>query len=71
MNSKNEFKKINIKYCTCYYFDDIANVNEYVNVDRILLVKKSYWKLCKKILVYNILYKKIMDAKPFRLGSVK
>ena len=42
MNSKNEFKKINIKYCTCYYFDDIANVNEYVNVDGILLVKKSY-----------------------------
>ena len=42
MNSKNEFKKINIKYCMCYYFDDIGDVNEYVNVDRILLVKKSY-----------------------------
>ena len=42
MNSKNEFKKINIKYCTRYYFDDVTGVNEYVNVNRILLVKKSY-----------------------------
>ena len=34
-----------------------------INVDRILLDEKSY----KNILVYNILYKKFMDAKPFRI----
>ena len=34
-----------------------------INVDRILLDEKSY----KNILVYNVLYKKFMDAKPLRI----
>ena len=36
MESKNEFKKINIKNRTCYYFNDIVRV-EAINVDNILL----------------------------------
>ena len=36
---------------------------EDINVYNILLDEKSY----KNILVYNILYKKIMDAKPLRI----
>ena len=41
-------------------------VDEYINVERILLDEKSY----ENVLVYNILYKKIADAKnakPFRI----
>ena len=38
-------------------------VDEYINVDRILLDEKSY----ENILVYNILYKKFVDAKPLRI----
>ena len=36
---------------------------EDINVDNILLNEKSY----ENILVYNILYKKFMDAKPLRI----
>ena len=36
---------------------------EDINVDNILLDEKS----CENILVYNILYKKFMDAKPLRI----
>ena len=58
MESKNEFKKINIKSRTCYYFDDIMMV-EAINVDNILLDEYN--------LVYNILYKEFINAKPFRI----
>ena len=34
-----------------------------INAGNILLDEKSY----ENILVYNILYKKLMDAKPFRI----
>ena len=52
------FKKNNIKSCTCYYFDDIMRV-EAINVDNILLDKNN--------LVYNILYKEFIDKKPLRI----
>ena len=38
-------------------------VDDDINVDRILLDEKS----CENILVYNILYKKYLDAKPLRI----
>ena len=63
MESKNEFKKINIKNRTCYYFDDIMKVED-IKVNNILLDEKSY----ENILVYNILYKRFMDAKPLHQG---
>ena len=50
MENKNEFNKINTKNRTCYYFDDIMEVED-INVDRILLDEKSF----ENILVYNIL----------------
>ena len=59
MENKNEFKKVSIKNWTCYYFDDKMEVED-INVDRNLLDKKSY----KNILIYNILYKNFMCAKP-------
>ena len=42
-------KKINIKNRTCYYFDDTMKVED-INVDIILLDKKSY----ENILVYSM-----------------
>ena len=59
MESKNEFKKINIKNRTCSYFDDIMKVED-INAYNILLDKKSN----ENILAYNILYKKIYRCKP-------
>ena len=41
MENKNEFKKFNIKNCTCCYFDDIIEVED-INVDNVLLVENSY-----------------------------
>ena len=38
-------------------------VDEYINVDKILFDEKSY----EYILVYNILCQKFMDAKPLRI----
>ena len=38
MASNNKLKEINIKKLTCYYFDDIININN-LNLDRILLDK--------------------------------
>ena len=40
METKNEFKKINVKNCTCYYFDDIIRVDD-INVFNILLNEES------------------------------
>ena len=51
MESKNEFKTFNIKNRKCYYFDDIMEVDEYINVDRVLLDEKSY----EDTLVYNFI----------------
>ena len=56
MKSKDKLNEMNIRNRICHYF-------EYINVDGVLLDEKSY----KNILVYNILYKKFMDAKPFRI----
>ena len=52
MASKNELKKINIKNRTCYYLDDIINVND-LNLDKILIDEKS----CKNILNCKVAYK--------------
>ena len=58
MDSNNELKDIDIKKCSCYYFDDIITIENF-NFDNILIDKKSY----KNILVYNISYKILIDAK--------
>ena len=56
MKSKDKLNEMNIRNRIGHYF-------EYINVDGVLLDEKSY----KNILVYNILYKKLMDTKPFRI----
>ena len=52
----------NIKSRTCYYFDDINEVED-INDDRILLDKKSYKISCENILVYHIFYKRSLDGR--------
>ena len=59
MESNDKLKDIDIKNCTCYYFDDIIKI-EYFYLDNILIDEKSY----KNILVYNISYKSLIDSKP-------
>ena len=61
MESKNDFKKNDIKSCTCYYFDDIIRVED-VNFE-ILLDEKSY----ENILIYDISYKIFMRVKLLRI----
>ena len=55
----NNMKKINIKNCTCYYFDDMIKTEDF-DIDKFSLGKKSY----ENILVYDISYKTLIDAKP-------
>ena len=53
---------MNIKSRTCYYFDDINKIED-LDLDNILIDEKSY----ENILVYNISYKTLIDAKPLRI----
>ena len=46
-----ELKEIDIKNCTCYYFDDIIKIENF-EFDNILIDGKLY----KNILDYNISY---------------
>ena len=62
MEINSELKEINIKYLTCYYFDDIMRVLD-IDFYKILLVKKSN----ESILTYDISYKTFMGAKPLRI----
>ena len=49
MESNDELKEIDIKSCTCYYFDDIMRVTD-IDFYKILLEQKSY----ENILIYDI-----------------
>ena len=62
MKIKNEFKRIDIKNRTCYYFDDIIRVED-TDFDNILLEKKSF----ENILIYDISYKAFMGVKPLSI----
>ena len=62
MESKDELKKIEIKNCTCYYFDDIMKDKDIYSVD-ILLDEKSY-ETYENIFIYKISYKTSMGPRP-------
>ena len=53
-----EFKKVSIKKCTCYYFNDITKLEDF-DFDNILLHEKSY----ENMLIYDISYKTLIGAK--------
>ena len=66
MESNNELKEIGIKNCTCYYFDDNIKIEDF-DFDNILWDGKSY----ESILIYIILYKTLIGAKPLRISFDK
>ena len=62
METKDEFKEIDIKNRACYYFDDIIK-DKVFNFSDTLLDEKLY----ENISVYDISYKTPMGPKPLRL----
>ena len=62
MESKDEFKKIDIKNCMYHYFDGITTDRDIYSVD-ILLDEKIY----ENISVYDISYKTSMGSKPLSI----
>ena len=68
MESKDELKEIDIKYCLRYYFDDIirARNRDIYSTDN-LLDEKLYKENDKNILIYGISYKTSTGAKPLRI----
>ena len=66
MDSNDELKETDIRNRTCYYFDAKTKTEDF-NLDNILIKKIRY----KNILVYNISYKTLIDAKPLRCGVDK
>ena len=66
MDSNDELKETDIRNRTCYYFDAKTKTEDF-NLNNILIKKKRY----KNILVYNISYKTLIDAKPLRCGVDK
>ena len=51
-----------MKNRACCYFDDIIKLDNF-DLDNISLDKKSH----ENILIYNILYKNLIDSKPLRI----
>ena len=62
MESNDELKEIDIKNCTYYYFYDIIKIEDF-DFDNILTDEKLY----ENILVCDISYKTLIDAKPLRI----
>ena len=54
-------KKVSIKNCERYYFNDIIKFEDF-DFDNILLDEKSY----ENLLLYDTLYKTLIHAKPLR-----
>ena len=69
MNGKDELKEIDIKNCTCYYFDDTMRVRD-IDFSNILLDEKSY-KTQENILIYGISYKAFMGSIPLCISFDK
>ena len=58
----NEIKKVCIKNCTCYYFDDTIKLEDF-DPDNILIDEKSH----ENTLIYDISYKTLIGSKPLRI----
>lgn len=59
MESNDKLKEVDIKYHTCYYFDEMSRIEDF-DFNSILLVEQSY----KNILIHDVLYKTFLGAKP-------
>ena len=65
MESNDNFKKINIKNHTFYYFDDIIKIEDF-DLYNILIDEKSY----ENVLVYNKFFVRIIISL-YVLDSIK
>ena len=59
---KKNFKRIDTKNSTCFYFDHIINIEGF-DFDNILIDEKSY----ENGLVYKISFKSLIERKPLRI----
>ena len=57
-----ELKNVGIKYCTCYYFDDIIKI-EGSDFNNILSDEKSY----ENIFIYDFSDKSLIGAHPLQI----
>ena len=64
MNKNKKLKEIDIKNCTCYYFDNIINIHD---LDNVLIDLKSY----KIISICKVTSKIPYGSKPLRIISDK
>ena len=55
----NEFLKVHMKNCACYYFKNIIKLEDF-DLDNTLIDKKSH----QNILICDISYKTLIDPKP-------
>ena len=62
MESNNKLKEIDNKNRTCYYFHDITKFEDF-GLDNIFIDEEWY----KNILVYNITYTILINARPLRI----
>ena len=69
MESKDELEEIDIKNCTCYYFDDLTKDIDIYSVD-ILFYEKSY-ETYKNILVTTFRTKMQLAQNHCVLGLIK
>ena len=61
-----EFKKVYIKNCTRYYFDDIIKWEDFDH-NNVLIDEKSE----KQLLIYEFSYKNLIGVKPLRIKFEK
>ena len=66
MKRNYEFKEIDIKNRTCYYFDDMIETEDF-DFDNFLIDEKSH----ENIFVYNISCKILIGVKPLRISFNK
>ena len=57
----NELKKVVIKNCKCYYFDDVIKI-EQLDFNNISLDENH-----ENILIYDVSYKSLIGAKPLHI----
>ena len=70
MKSKDELKVIDIKDCTCYYFDDLMRAwdrDTDIDFSGILLEEKLYKQKYENILFHDISQETSRGATPFRI----
>ena len=58
----NEYKKVRIKNLTCCYFNDIIKLEDF-DLGNMLIDRKSH----ENILIYDILYKTLIESKPLSI----